>query len=66
MKFGERITAIEALRNLVVKLRLIENPVNNCIVISQMHGIPYVGPNWLQEMVDAERVLSEEENEKQT
>jgi len=55
-------TSTEALRSLVAKLKLIEKPVNNCIFISQMHGVPYSGPNWSAEMAEAEQVLAEEEN----
>jgi hypothetical protein len=46
-----------ALRNLVEKLKDMERPLNACIAISEIHGKPYAGPDWVGEMVEAEALL---------
>lgn len=47
----------EALEKLVAKLDAMEKPVNGCIAVSAMHGCPYLGPNWKDEMEAAKSAL---------
>lgn len=48
----------EALRNLVAKLGAIEPHVSNVCAIAQIHGVPYTGPNWADEIAAARAALT--------
>lgn len=48
----------EALRNLVAKLDAIEPHVSNVCAIAQVHGVPYTGPNWADEIAAARAALT--------
>lgn len=47
-----------ALTDLVRKVGEMEKPINDCIVISTIHGVPYAGPTWSDEMVAARDALA--------
>lgn len=49
----------EVLLNLVSKIELIEPHVTNICKISQIHGVPYRGPNYSKEMIEAKKLLEE-------
>ena len=48
-----------ALKNLVAKLDAIEPHVSNVCAIAQIHGVPYTGPNWADEIAAARAVLAQ-------
>lgn len=54
---SERDQLRAALENLVEKLHVMERPVDACLGISGIHGFPYTGPNWSEEMAAALRAL---------
>ena len=47
----------EALDWLVQKLEAMEKPVNDALLIAQIHGMPYSGPTWEKELAVAQKVL---------
>ena len=47
----------EALDYLVQRLDDMEKPVNNSLLIAQIHGHPYSGPTWEKELRIAKQVL---------
>jgi hypothetical protein len=49
----------EVLLNLISKIEEIEPHVNNMCKISQIHGVPYRGPNYNKEMIKAKQLLEE-------
>jgi hypothetical protein len=56
----EIATISAALQNLVAKLDAIEPHVSNVCAIAQIHGVPYTGPNWADEIAAARAVLAQE------
>lgn len=48
-----------ALKNLVEKLDAIEPHISNVCAIAQIHGVPYTGPNWADEIAAARAVLAQ-------
>jgi hypothetical protein len=44
---------------LVDKLEAMEEDLNDCIQMSAVHGMPYTGPNWGEEIEDAKAVLDD-------
>ena len=53
----------DALRKLVAKLDAMEKSINDCIMFSTLHGGPYTGPQWIEEMAEARALLAEEKGE---
>ena len=47
----------EALDYLVQRLDDMEKPVNDALLIAQIHGHPYSGPTWEKELKIAKQVL---------
>ena len=46
-----------ALDCLVQKLDAVEQPINDSMLIAQIHGSPYAGPTWEKELADAKKAL---------
>jgi len=55
---GAQETLREALQNLVTKLDAMEKPLNGACVIASIHGMPYIGPTWSDELSVAKALIA--------